>query len=154
MYLCKQMLGLGSATQVPVQATCTGMLKPFQHEKQEENLCLLIEDQTSEWWFEEAFLQKFEGGTSRGKTDKSRVVLVEVGIGESWRLSLCLHPHCPTVSSPWRSSVELQGFHSTWFEKPLHQSVYRSWVLGTCALISLLERVLGWEGAPPLLASR
>lgn len=76
------------------------MLKPFQHEKQEENLHLLVEDQTSEWWFEEAFLQKFEGGASRGKRDKSRVVLVEVGTGGRWRPSLCLHPHLPTLAAP------------------------------------------------------
>lgn len=76
------------------------MLEPFQHEKQEENLCLLVEDQTSEWWFDEAFLPKFEGVTSIGKTDESRVVLVEVGMGESWRPRLCLHPHLPTLAAP------------------------------------------------------
>lgn len=64
-------LDLGLQPKFQYKPLCTGMLKPFQHEKQEENPCLLVEDQTSEWWFEEAFLQKFEGGTSRGKTDKS-----------------------------------------------------------------------------------
>lgn len=102
-------LDLGLQPKFQYKPLCTGMLKPFQHEKQEENLCLLVEDQTSEWWFEEAFLQKFEGGTSRGKTDKSRIVLVEVGIGESWRPSLCLHPHCPTLAAPGEALWNSRG---------------------------------------------